>query len=98
RFAEKFAGAADPDEAALTQFRELMDDDMRTPAAMALLFDLVTRANADDDVAAAAAAFEICSALGLELKTAASEIADDALALAAERDDARAPTGWVGGR
>ena len=96
RFAEKFASAAGgaADDAALTQFRELMDDDMSTPAAMALLFDLVTRANADNDLAAAAAAFEICTAVGLQLKTTASEIGDDALALATERDEARAAKDW----
>jgi cysteinyl-tRNA synthetase len=97
RFAEKFASASGgvADEAPLEQFRELMDDDMSTPAVMALLFDLVTRANADDDLAAAAAAFEICTAVGLELKTTASEIGDDALALAAERDEARAGKDWA---
>ena len=97
RFAEKFASAAAgvADEAALTQFRELMDDDMSTPAAMALLFDLVTRANADNDLAAAAAAFEICTAVGLQLKTAASEIDEAALALATERDEARAAKDWA---
>ena len=96
RFAEKFAAAVGgaADEAALAQFRSLMDDDMSTPAAMALLFDLVTRANAENDVTAAAAAFEICTAVGLQLKTTASEIGDDALALAAERDEARAAKDW----
>jgi cysteinyl-tRNA synthetase len=97
RFAERFAGAkgAPADEAAVAEFRELMDDDMSTPAAMALLFDLVTRANADDDWSAAAAAFEICTAVGLELRTSSGEIGDDALALAAERDEARAAKDWA---
>jgi cysteinyl-tRNA synthetase len=97
RFAEKFGAAVGgaAEETALAKFRELMDDDMSTPAVMALLFDLVTRANADGDLAAAAAAFEICRAVGLELKTTASEISDDALALAAERDDARAAKDWA---
>ena len=99
RFAEKFASAAggEPDEAELEKFRALMDDDMSTPAAMALLFDLVTRANADDDLAAAAAAFEICTAVGLELRTSSGDIGDDALALAAERDEARAAKDWARG-
>ena len=88
RFASAQGGA--PDEAALIRFRELMDDDLGTPAAMALLFDLVRRANADNDLAAAAAAFEICDAFGLALQTAAGVIGDDALALAAQRDEARA--------
>ena len=43
-FARRFAGSADgaaPDDAALDRFRAAMDDDLDTPAAMALLFDLV---------------------------------------------------------
>jgi cysteinyl-tRNA synthetase len=97
RFAERFAAdvAGAPDEAALDRFRELMDDDLSTPAAMALLFDLVTRANADDDHAAAAAAFQICTAVGLELKTIGGEITEDALALARERDEARKAKDWA---
>ena len=93
RFASAEAGAADED--ALTRFRELMDDDLSTPATMALLFDLVRRANADDDRAAAASAFEICSAVGLELRTTMGDIDDDALALAAQRDEARAAKDWA---
>src|SRR5439155_5877481 len=48
RFAERFASTAGgpADQDALSTFRELMNDDLSTPAAMALLFDLVTRANA----------------------------------------------------
>jgi cysteinyl-tRNA synthetase len=67
-----------------------MDDDLSTPAAMALLFDLVRRANSDNDVQAAAAAFEICRAVGLELRTTAGDITNAAKALARERDAARA--------
>jgi cysteinyl-tRNA synthetase len=62
---------------------------------MALLFDLVRRANASDDVAAGAAAFEICRAVGLELHTDAGDVDDDAAALARERDDARAARDWA---
>jgi len=91
-FARRFADAASgrPDDDAIARFRDLMDDDLGTPAAMALLFDLVRRANADDDRGAAAAAFEICTAVGLELRTSAGDIAEDALAVARERDEARA--------
>ncbi|MBA2752759.1 MAG: cysteine--tRNA ligase, partial [Actinobacteria bacterium] len=39
-------GGAAPDSAALEEFRAHMDDDLGTPAATALLFDLVGRANA----------------------------------------------------
>jgi len=88
RFASAAGGAAD--EAALATFREAMDDDLSTPAAMGLLFDLVRRANAEDDRAAAAAAFQICDAVGLQLRTTSGEISDEGLALAAERDEARA--------
>jgi cysteinyl-tRNA synthetase len=91
-FARRFAGAqgGTTDADALAKFGELMDDDLSTPAAMALLFDLVRRANADDDAVAAATAFEICAAVGLELNTTMGEIGDDARALAAQRDEARA--------
>jgi cysteinyl-tRNA synthetase len=89
------ARGAEPDAAALDRFRELMDDDLKTPQSMALVFDLVNRANADGDRAAAAAAFEICGALGLELRTEVGEVPDDVLALARLRDEARAAKDWA---
>ena len=97
RFAERFASAVGgpADEAAVSKFRELMDDDLGTPAAMALLFDLVTRANTDDDLPAAAAAFQICEAVGLELRIESDAVGDDALVLAAQRDEARAVKEWA---
>ncbi|MEY2460792.1 MAG: cysteinyl-tRNA synthetase [Acidimicrobiaceae bacterium] len=97
RFAEKFASARGeaPDEEALARFRELMDDDLGTPAATALLFDLVTRANSDDDLAAAAAAFQICDAVGLELRTTSVEVGEDAAELARQRDAARDDKDWA---
>jgi len=97
RFAETFAAAQGgvADEAALARFREVMDDDLGTPAAMAMLFDLVTRANSDQDTAAAAAAFEICRAVGLELRTTSGEIGEKALELARRRDGARAAKDWA---
>jgi cysteinyl-tRNA synthetase len=61
---------------------------------MALLFDLVTRANTDDDAEAAAAAFRICDAVGLELRTTASAIGGDATELAQRRDIARDNKDW----
>ncbi|MEY2448101.1 MAG: cysteinyl-tRNA synthetase [Acidimicrobiaceae bacterium] len=96
RFAERFASAVGgpADEDAIARFRELMDDDLSTPAAMALLFDLVTRANTDDDAEAAAAAFRICDAVGLELRTTASAIGGDATELAQRRDIARDNKDW----
>jgi len=98
RFAEQFGSAAataEPDAAAIERFRAVMDDDLGTPAAMALLADLVRTANASGDVAAAAAAFEIAGAVGLELRTESEAIDDDALALAVERDGARAAKDWA---
>ncbi len=90
RFAEKFGSVAvDPDRDALERFRTVMDDDLGTPAAMALLFDLVKRANTSGDEAAAAAAFEIAGAVGLELRREGGEIGEDALALARRRDEER---------
>ncbi|HEX2040274.1 MAG TPA: cysteine--tRNA ligase [Acidimicrobiales bacterium] len=80
---------AEADPAALDRFRELMDDDLRTPQATALLFELVGRANAGD-VAAAAAAHEIAGAFGLPLRGEASEVDAATAALVAERDQARA--------
>ncbi|MGH9138815.1 MAG: cysteine--tRNA ligase [Acidimicrobiales bacterium] len=93
RFAERFAavtGQAEPDAGSLDVFRERMDDDLDTPAATAALFDAVRRANADGDEAAAAAAFEMARAVGLVLRTEAVEVSEEALALAAQRDEARA--------
>jgi cysteinyl-tRNA synthetase len=86
------AGGA-PDVAVLDRFRTAMDDDLDTPAAMALLYDPVRAANAAiDDGADAeglvAAVGGLCTALGLELK-AAGEIPGDVAAKAAAIDTAR---------
>ncbi|HVF75575.1 MAG TPA: cysteine--tRNA ligase [Acidimicrobiales bacterium] len=89
-FARRFKPTSTADQGALDRFRELMDDDLRTPQAVALLFDLVGQANASDDAAAAAAAYEIAGAMGLELRGAADEVDAETHALMAERDAARA--------
>src|SRR3954471_9478227 len=96
-FARRFVGAKGGavDDAALDRFRERMDDDLDTPAAMALLFDLVRRANADDDEGAAATAFEIAGAVGLVLRTASGDVGDDALDIARRRDEARDAKDWA---
>ncbi len=97
-FARRFAplvGDAAPDADALDRFRGLMDDDLGTPAAIALLFDLVGRANKNDDLAAAATAFEIAGAVGLELHSEAGEVSEDALDVARGRDEARANKDWA---
>jgi cysteinyl-tRNA synthetase len=79
-----------------------MDDDMQTPAATGVLFDLVRRANAaldGGDVAAAgpaaAAAFEIAGALGLELRAEVDTVPDEVVGWARERDEARAGKDWA---
>ncbi len=93
---------AAPDPAAIDEFRTAMDDDLDTPAAMALVFGLVSRANslfdAGDDVTAAplaAAVTEICSAVGLVLDAGDDEIPAEVLARARARDDARATKDWA---
>jgi len=93
---------ADPDPASIEAFRAAMDDDLDTPAAVALLFGLVGRANSaldtgDIDTAAplAAAAFEICDAVGLELRVADGEVPEEILERARARDAARAARDWA---
>jgi cysteinyl-tRNA synthetase len=89
--------AAPPNDAALDEFRRLMDDDLNTPGAFALLFNLVRDGNraldATDDAGAATALAtvrEIARAVGLALDDAATTVDDDALELARQRDEARA--------
>ncbi len=95
RTASVGAGAA-PAADVIDRFRVAMDNDLDTPAAMALMFDTVRQANAaldaGDDATAgslAAAAQEIARAVGLVLKTA-GEIPAEASAKAQALDDARA--------
>jgi cysteinyl-tRNA synthetase len=85
------------DVAVLERFSDAMDNDLQTPAATALLFDTVTRANAaidagDIDAAAplAAAAKEMATVMGLELRAAADDVDEATAALVRQRDEARA--------
>jgi len=94
RFAARAAGV-EADAAVIDRFRAAMDDDLKTPTAVAALFDAVGRANADDDLAAAAAALEIAGVLGLELRGDAGEVPAEVLARAAARDEARAARDWA---
>jgi len=103
RRAAELGVAAEPDEEALERFRAAMDDDLDTPRATALLFDLVRRANAllaDADAEAAAplgvAALEIAGALGLELHSQGATVPEAILELARRRDEARAAKDWAG--
>jgi cysteinyl-tRNA synthetase len=91
----------EPDAGAIAGFREAMDDDLDTPRATGLVFDLVRRGNAlldaSDPVAAgplAAAVREITGALGLELHTEGGEVPADIRDLARQRDEARAAKDW----
>jgi len=87
----------DPDPGVLELFREHMDNDLQTPAATALLFDTVTRANAALDngdterVAPLAAAVRaISAAMGLELRAGDDEVDAATADLVRQRDEARA--------
>jgi cysteinyl-tRNA synthetase len=88
-FARHFADtAAAPDQAYLDKFRDLMDDDLNTPGATAVLFDAITDAHKGDE-RAAAAAFEIAGALGLSLSRSPVVIDAETQQLVTERDSAR---------
>ncbi|MFM9111712.1 MAG: cysteine--tRNA ligase [Actinomycetota bacterium] len=102
-FAARLAelGSATADHGVLASFATVMDDDLDTPGATALIFDTVRRANAAVDAgdrplaaALAAAVIEMCAALGLELRVSAD--VDDAVAdLARQLDAARAAKDFV---
>jgi cysteinyl-tRNA synthetase len=100
-FAREFteARSASPDPGALARFRERMDDDLNTPAAIAVGFECVTEARAatgEKARALAAAVFEIFEgALGLELRHQVAEVPPEALARARERDEARRRRDWA---
>lgn len=94
-------GAPAPDAESMDRFRDAMDDDLQTPAATGLLFDLVRRANAaldaGDEAAAGplvAAVREISGALGLAVRGEAGEVPAELLDLARQRDEARAARDW----
>lgn len=92
----------EPDSESMNAFRTAMDNDLDTPAAVALLFGLVGRANTaldSGDAATArplcAAAMEICRAVGLALNAGGVEVPVDILARAQARDEARAAKDWA---
>jgi cysteinyl-tRNA synthetase len=98
-FAARTAGVGattrvDADESVLDAFVAAMDDDLDTPAAMALVFDTIRRANAgldagDDVTALVAAVREMTTALGLELG-GPGDVPAEVTARAADLDAARA--------
>jgi cysteinyl-tRNA synthetase len=89
---------ADADPDALAFFADRMEDDLDTPAAVACIFDLSTRANASADKGEestghrlAATAAILCGALGLFLRDGTDEEPGDEIrTLVAQREDARA--------
>jgi cysteinyl-tRNA synthetase len=86
----------------LAYFREVMDDDFDTPAAVAYVFELVRDANTafDTEDEAAAADFvarvrELWSALGLWWLDDDEELDAEIAELVTQRDDARDRKDWV---
>ena len=79
-----------------------MDDDLDTPRAVALVFELVRRANAlldagDPSGAAplAAAVFDLTAALGLAIVGEGDDVPAEVADLARQRDAARAAKDWA---
>jgi cysteinyl-tRNA synthetase len=87
--------------AALEEFMQKMDDDLDTPAALAVVFELVRRANSSADnsrdeeaIVAARTAAVLCRAMGLELRGESAEVDEESATLVRERDEARARGDW----
>ena len=85
------------DEIAVERFVQLMDDDLQTPQALGLVFDLLREANgaldAEDQERGerlGRTVMVLAGAMGLALHGAVDELDAEAAALAAERDEARA--------
>ena len=94
RAAEIGSSTSDPE--VIAKFVAVMDDDLDTPQAIALVFDTVRRANTAIDngdlttsAALAAAVFEMCGAMGLVLKST-SDVDVEATEMASQLDAARA--------
>jgi cysteinyl-tRNA synthetase len=85
------------DGAAVARFTELMDDDLQTPQALGLVFELISDANSALDAGDANRAsvlggtvVALAGAMGLAVSGAAAVIDEETLILARERDEARA--------
>jgi cysteinyl-tRNA synthetase len=83
-------------------FRRAMDDDFDTPAAIAIVFDLVRDANAaldddrtDDAATMVATVRELLTVLGLDWNDAVPDIDDKIADLVTARDDARDRKDWA---
>ena len=102
-FARRTAGLdGAPDESLVAEFRAAMDDDLRTPAAMAVVFSAVREGNVAFDSGdtaragvLAATVRELCGAVGLELQEEADDVDAETAALVAARDEARANKDWA---
>jgi cysteinyl-tRNA synthetase len=95
RFPDARIGTA-PDTGALNRFSARMDNDLGTVQATAEMFELVKRANTladegrvDEARPFVGAVLEMCQAVGLDVGETSEEVSDAALALAAQRDEAR---------
>jgi cysteinyl-tRNA synthetase len=87
----------EPDAEAIAQFRALMDEDLNTAGAVSVLFQAVRtghKALDIDDLASAeslaAAVRSMCAAVGLVLSEEPDEVPAEIVALAEQREDARA--------
>ncbi|MFM8519852.1 MAG: cysteine--tRNA ligase [Solirubrobacterales bacterium] len=93
-FREARADGMDPDGASLEsleRFRDALADDFNTPQALAELFDLLRLANQGEASGAAPVMREMLGLLGLEgLAEVEEGVDEEALALLAERETARA--------
>jgi cysteinyl-tRNA synthetase len=96
------AGLAPEPKADEAPFRDAMDDDFDTPAALAYIFELARDANValDEERAADAAPLfatvrELAGALGLELRDDEPSADAEIDVLVAQRDEARARKDWA---
>ena len=93
----------DVDREAVAMFSDLMDDDLDTPGALAIVFELARRANADADAGndleaghASRTVVLLAAALGLRLHGSDSDEVDDTAAeLVRQREEARASGDWA---
>jgi cysteinyl-tRNA synthetase len=93
---------ADLDGEARAAFTAFMDDDLDTPQAMALIFELVRRANAAADAGSeaegrrlATTVAGLCGALGLAVRAETAAVDPETARLATERDAARSARDWA---
>ena len=95
-------GGGELDRAAVARFRARMDDDLDTPGALATIFELARRANAESDAGdevggreAARTVAVLCAALGLPLRAGTGFAVDESSAeLVRRRDQARTERDW----